>query len=100
MWTHDSVEGIRSALNTRFVMSPTVRMRFERKLSSVPADLLPLLSVPFLFHVRVKRPIGIHVVEGVGKGVVVQYAKPGMGADLSGRIEVGKSSRIFEAPSP
>lgn len=89
MWSHDSVDSVRSALSTRFVMSASVRMRFERSLASIPPSLLPLLRVPSLSTVKLKRPIGLHVVEGPQKAVYVQYIKPALGAARSRRVEVG-----------
>lgn len=89
LWSHSSAEGVLSALNTRFVMSPTVTMRLERGLATIPDDVAALLQVPYMFTVRLKRPIGLHVVEGPGKAVYVQYIKPDLGAARSRRIEVG-----------
>lgn len=89
MWTHESDESVKSALNTRFVMSPQVKMRLERTLDSVPEDVAEILRVPYVTTVRLKRPIGLHVVEGPGKTVFVQYIKPDLGASRSRRIEVG-----------
>eukprot|EP00596_Hydrurales_sp_CCMP1899_P000225 CAMPEP_0119036792 /NCGR_PEP_ID=MMETSP1177-20130426/4743_1 /TAXON_ID=2985 /ORGANISM="Ochromonas sp, Strain CCMP1899" /LENGTH=1022 /DNA_ID=CAMNT_0006997161 /DNA_START=227 /DNA_END=3295 /DNA_ORIENTATION=- len=89
MWTHESDESVKSALNTRFVMSPQVKMRLERTLESVPEDVAEMLRVPYVTTVQLKRPIGLHVVEGPGKTVFVQYIKPDLGASRSRRIEVG-----------
>jgi hypothetical protein len=89
MWTHDSDESVKSALNTRFVMSALVRVRLERPLDSVPEETAGALRVPYVTTVRLKRPIGLHVVEGPGKTVFVQYIKPDLGAARSRRIEVG-----------
>lgn len=89
LWTHSTAEGVKSALNTRFVMSPTVTMRLERDLSTIPEDITALLQVPYQFKVQLKRPIGLHVVEGPGKAVYVQYIKPELGAARSKRLEVG-----------
>ena len=38
---------------------------------------------------KVKRPIGLHVVEGPGKKVIVQFIKPEGGAARNKRLEVG-----------
>mmetsp|Transcript_31628 Transcript_31628/g.45553 ORF Transcript_31628/g.45553 Transcript_31628/m.45553 type:complete len:1038 (+) Transcript_31628:41-3154(+) len=89
MWSHDSVDSVRSALSTRFVMSASVRMRLERALASIPPSLVPLLRVPSLSTVKLKRPIGLHVVEGPQKAVYVQYIKPSLGAARSRRVAVG-----------
>ena len=91
LWAHDSADSVKSALNTRFVMNPTVVIRFERSLSEIPETLLANLKVPYEFLVKVKRPIGLHVIEGPGKSVLVQYIKPAGGAARSKRIEVGDS---------
>lgn len=89
LWTHDSEVSVKSALNTRFVMSPTVVIRFERPLSEIPEKMLTQLKVPYEFSVKVKRPIGLHVVEGPGKSVNVQYIKPEGGAARARRMEIG-----------
>lgn len=89
LWTHDSEVSVKSALNTRFVMSPTVKIRFERPLSEIPENILTHLKVPYEFSVKVKRPIGLHVVEGPGKSVNVQYIKPEGGAARARRMEIG-----------
>lgn len=89
LWAHDSEASVKSALNTRFVMSPTVVIRFERPLSEIPENILTQLKVPYEFSVKVKRPIGLHVVEGPGKSVNVQYIKPEGGAARARRMEVG-----------
>lgn len=80
MWSHDTVEGIKSALSTRFVMSASVKMRFERSLQSIPEHLIDHLRVPFFFRVQMKRPIGLHVVEGNDNSVLVESIKPDLGA--------------------
>ena len=101
MWSHDTVEGVQSALNTRFVMSPTVTIRFERPLNVIPMEISEKIHVPYEYVVRIKRPIGLHVVEGLvpslsdsqkeepNRAVLVQYIKPELGAARSRRIEVG-----------
>jgi hypothetical protein len=68
-------------------MSPQVKMRLERTLDSVPEDIAEMLRVPYVTTVQLKRPIGLHVVEGPGKTVFVQYIKPDLGASRSRRIE-------------
>lgn len=45
--------------------------------------------MPDYFTVRLKRPIGLHVLEGPNKGVFVQYIKPDLGAAKSKKVEVG-----------
>jgi len=89
MWTHHTADSIKSALSTRFVMSATVKMRLERKLDRVDPSLIPHLRVPFYTTVKLKRPIGLHVVEGPDKAVYVQYIKPDQGAARCRRMEVG-----------
>jgi hypothetical protein len=64
-------------------------MRLERSLEAIPESIQESLRVPFVSDVRVKRPIGLHVVEGPEKRVYVQYVKPDAGAARSKRIEVG-----------
>jgi hypothetical protein len=76
MWSHDSAESVKSALNTRFVMNSTVKIKFERKIDDISEDFLSLIKVPFFFIVKLKRPIGLHVVEGPEKKVYVQFVKP------------------------
>ena len=89
LWMHNSADGVKSALNTRFVMSPTVTVRLERDLAKIPEDIVASLQVPYTFLVRLKRPIGLHVVEGPGNGVYVQYIKPDLGAARSKALDVG-----------
>lgn len=89
LWSHESATSVKSALNTRFVMNPTVIMRLERSLSDIPDEIESQLYVPYLFNVRLKRPIGLHVVEGPNKSVIVQYIKPELGASRSKRVEIG-----------
>lgn len=89
LWFHGTVEGLVSALSTRFVMSSSVTLQLERPLESIENDLKNKLKIPLLQTVRIKRPLGIHVHEGPCKGVFIQYIKPGHGAALSKRIEVG-----------
>jgi hypothetical protein len=45
LWTHDNAESVKSALATRFVMSPLVKMRLERSLQAIPEDILAVLKV-------------------------------------------------------
>jgi len=89
MWTHHTADSIKSALSTRFVMGATVKMRLERKLDRIDPSLIPLLRVPFYTTVKLKRPIGLHVVEGPDQAVYVQYIKPDQGAARCRRVEVG-----------
>eukprot|EP01038_Epipyxis_sp_PR26KG_P004286 gene4286-6073_t len=89
MWAHDSAESVKSALHTRFVMSPNVKIKLERKLSSIPDDVVDYLKIPYYTTVKLKRPLGLHVVEGPGQSVYVQYVKPNFGAAKSKRVEVG-----------
>lgn len=89
MWSHDSVDGIKSALSTRFVMSASVKIRFERALDAIPTPVARLLKVPHYFNVVVKRPIGLHVEESDSRGVVVTRVTPELGAARSRRIEPG-----------
>jgi len=89
LWFHGTVEGLISALSTRFVMSSSVTLQLERSLSYIENDLKSKLRIPLFQTVRIKRPIGIHVHEGPDKGVFIQYIKPGYGAALSKRIEIG-----------
>jgi pentatricopeptide repeat protein len=88
MWAHTSADGVKAALNTRFVMSSTVQVRFARPLEAIPETILSKLRVPYYYTVKLKRPIGLHVVEALDKGVYVQYIKPENGAARSKRIEV------------
>ena len=46
-------------------------------------------KVPMFVDVKLKRPIGLHVMEGPNKAVLVQYIKPNLGASRSRRVEVG-----------
>ena len=46
LWTHDNAESIKSAINTRFVMSPTVKLRLERSLLDIDEEILAVLKVP------------------------------------------------------
>ena len=48
LWTHDNAESIKSAINTRFVMSPTVKLRLERSLLDIDEEILAVLKVFFL----------------------------------------------------
>ena len=45
LWTHDNAESVKSALATRFVMSPLVKMRLERSLQAIPEEILAVLKV-------------------------------------------------------
>lgn len=89
LWFHGTVEGLVSALSTRFVMSESVTLQLERPLSFIDNDLKKKLKIPLIQTVRIKRPIGIHVHEGSNKGVFIQYIKPGHGAALSNRVKIG-----------
>jgi len=89
LWFHGTVEGLVSALSTRFVMSSSVTLQLERPLSFIDNDLKNKLKIPLIQTVRIKRPIGIHVHEGSNKGVFIQYIKPGYGAALSNRVKIG-----------
>lgn len=90
MWVHSTVDSVQSALSTRFVMSPFVKMRFERSFDLVPEKYLSLIKVPMLFQVPLKRPLGLNVVaDSSNKGVFVQRIVPGKSADRCKRIEVG-----------
>ena len=58
---------------------------------SNPNPLSPFrLEVPYTATVKLKRPIGLHVVEGPGKQVYVQSVKPELSAARSKRVEVGE----------
>lgn len=46
-------------------------------------------QVPYTTTVKLKRPIGLHVVEGPAHTVFVQSVKPDLSAARSKRIEVG-----------
>ena len=99
LWTHNTADGVKSAITTRFVMSSSVTVRFERPLSAIPKEIQEKIHVPYQYVVRVKRPIGIHVIEAAlpydpekeenGRAVLVQYLKPELGAARSKRIEIG-----------
>lgn len=65
MWTHNSLESVKSTLSTRFVMSSTVRLRFERPLAAIPLEIRKHLQIPYVITMQLKRPIGLHVVEGM-----------------------------------
>ena len=58
LWTHDNAESIKSAINTRFVMSPTVKLRLERSLADIDEEILAVLKVPFtpLFQHSLEHP--------------------------------------------
>jgi hypothetical protein len=56
MWSHDSVDGIKSALSTRFVMSASVKIRFERSLLNIPTTIQRLLKVLLLLiHILIQN---------------------------------------------
>ena len=83
MWTHNSLESVKSNLSTRFVMSSTVKLRLERPLSIIPADIIKSLQIPYVLTMELKRPIGLHVVEGPNKqGVFIDSIKPDLGAGI------------------
>ena len=46
-------------------------------------------QVPYTTTVKLKRPIGLHVVEGPGHTVFVQSVKADLSAARSRRVEVG-----------
>jgi hypothetical protein len=48
-------------------------------------------QVPYTTTVKLKRPIGLHVVEGPAHTVFVQSVKPDLSAARSRRVEVGIS---------
>ena len=48
LWTHENAESIKSAINTRFVMSPTVKLRLERSLLDIDEEILAVLKVPYI----------------------------------------------------
>lgn len=58
MWSHDSVQSIRSALATRFVLYPSVKFRMERSLDDIDPSIRSRLMVPYIKIVHVRRPIG------------------------------------------
>ena len=91
MWSHASVDGIKSALSTRFVMSASVKIRFERDMNTIPMPVLRLLKIPYNFNVVVRRPIGLHVEEAAGddRSVIVKRVSPELGAARTRRIEPG-----------
>jgi hypothetical protein len=89
VWSHENAESIKAALNTRFVMSSTAKLRLTRRLVDVPTDILSTLKVPYIYDVRLKRPIGLHVLEGPNKQVFVQEVKPDQGAARTKKINVG-----------
>ena len=61
LWTHDNAESVKSALATRFVMSPLVKMRLERSLQAIPEDILAVLKVR-----GVLGWVGMGCVGGIG----------------------------------
>ena len=89
LWTHKTEESVKANLATRFVMNSTVKIRFERKLSSIPENTVSILNIPYFYEVKLKRPIGLHVLEGPNKKVYIQEIKPDQGAARIKRIEIG-----------
>ena len=89
MWSHDSLEGVKSALSTRFVMSSTVKFRLERSLSKISQTIKDNIRIATIIKLSLNRPIGLHVVEGADKGVFVKALKEDLGAAKSGKIAVG-----------
>lgn len=89
IWSHENAESVKAALNTRFVMSSTAKLRLTRRLADVPADIRSTLKIPYIYDVRLKRPIGLHVLEGPNKQVFVQEVKPDQGAARTKKINVG-----------
>eukprot|EP01035_Chromulina_nebulosa_P020959 gene20959-27163_t len=89
LWTHDSVDSIKSALSTRFVLYPTVKIRLERSLNLIPVELKHLILVPYITTVIVKRPLGLHVAEGEKSKVFIQHMKEDCGAAKTKRLEIG-----------
>jgi hypothetical protein len=86
---HATQESVKAALATRFVVHSTVKLRLQRQLSSVPPELVQTLMVPYVYTVRVRRPLGLHVLEGPNKMVFVQEVKPDQGAAEQKIIQVG-----------
>lgn len=80
---------MKAALATRFVVNSTVRLRLQRKIEAIPAELIASLLVPYTYNVRIRRPIGLHVLEGPNKKVYVEEIKEGQGASKTKTIEVG-----------
>jgi pentatricopeptide repeat protein len=89
MWTHNTADGVKSALNTRFVMNPTVKVRFARPLQSIPEKYLSRLLIPLMNVCTISRPIGLHVAEGPNGGVFVTSIRPNGGAERSRAVKVG-----------
>jgi hypothetical protein len=76
-------------------MNSSVKFRLERSLDRIPEDIVDSLRVPYYTTVKLKRPIGLHVVEGADKGVYVKEIKPDLGAARSKRVEVGDQVKQF-----
>lgn len=89
LWEHVTEESVRSALNTRFVMNSSVRLRLERPLASIDSEKLSTLMVPSYYDVKIRRPLGLHVVEGPNKKVFVQGIKDEGGGARTKAIQVG-----------
>lgn len=89
LWEHVTEESVRSALNTRFVMNSSVRLRLERPLNSIDTDKLSTLMVPYYYDVKIRRPLGLHVVEGPNKKVFVQGIKDEGGGARTKTIQIG-----------
>ena len=89
LWEHVTEESVRSALNTRFVMNSSVKLQLERPLASIDSEKLSTLMVPYYYDVRIRRPLGLHVVEGPNKKVFVQGIKDEGGGARTKTIQVG-----------
>ena len=89
LWEHVTEESVRAALNTRFVMNSSAKLRLERPVSSIDQEKLGTLLVPYYYDVKLRRPLGLHVVEGPQKKVYVESIKADGGAAKTKTIEVG-----------
>jgi pentatricopeptide repeat protein len=95
LWKKRTVEGVASALRTRFMLTDTARLRIERNLSE--GDIAKARFVDEVTHtlqVTLQKPPGIFLAQqynedGSCKGVYICGMVPGGPAERSGLVQVG-----------
>jgi len=92
LWPKSNLDGVVSALNTRFFLGQPATVRFERNLQSkLMTQLKHQVKVRETYQVGLHRPVGLELQQGMGgeEGVFVKALIPGGNAEKLGIIQTG-----------
>jgi len=91
IWPKSNLEGIISALNTRFFLNQPCTLRLERSLKDELPQYKYKNQVTETYQVSLAKPLGIEIEQGEGdrQGVYVKTIMEGGNADKLGLIQPG-----------